>query len=211
MVTDIICALFPVFFLYNVQINRGRKIALITLTGFGLLTAVAALLKLVFLYQLVSSEDVTWAPVNVTICAIAEQYGSIFCAALPALKPLFSKVMHLTIIRKSTIGRSKRTKGSESPSFVKPEWETQKFTMNNTNQKTTVTSRHEYDEEELLDSAGITARTDVDVQIEKPGRVAWRDMGRPRPDGAPSFADTDSTKRQDSDAESKKSMDIEVR
>ncbi|OCK81166.1 hypothetical protein K432DRAFT_296116 [Lepidopterella palustris CBS 459.81] len=37
MATDIICATFPIFFLRNIQINRGRKIALMVLTGFGLL------------------------------------------------------------------------------------------------------------------------------------------------------------------------------
>ena len=58
-------------------------------------TSVAAMLKIIFLQGLVESEDVTWAPVNVTICAIVEEYAGIFCAALPALKPLFSKAVAL--------------------------------------------------------------------------------------------------------------------
>ncbi|OCK87421.1 uncharacterized protein K441DRAFT_742369 [Cenococcum geophilum 1.58] len=37
MATDIICATFPMFFFRNIQINRGRKIALMVLTSLGLL------------------------------------------------------------------------------------------------------------------------------------------------------------------------------
>ena len=58
-------------------------------------TSVAAMLKIIFLQGLVESKDVTWAPVNVTICAIVEEYAGIFCAALPALRPLFSKALAL--------------------------------------------------------------------------------------------------------------------
>ena len=37
MTTDVVCALFPVFFLWNVKINRWRKVGLLSLIGLGLL------------------------------------------------------------------------------------------------------------------------------------------------------------------------------
>src|ERR1700722_18708902 len=119
-------------------------------------TSVAAMLKIIFLQGLVESKDVTWAPVNVTICAIVEEYAGIFCAALPALKPLFSKALALT-----HYGRAKSNSNATRPSFVCDYGGIDRF---QSAARTTVTTGSVQDEG-ILPETGIIATTTYEVSV----------------------------------------------
>jgi len=127
-------------------------------------TSIAAMLKIIFLQGLVESKDVTWAPVNVTICAIVEEYAGIFCAALPALKPLFSKALALI-----HCDREKSNSNAAWPSFVRGHGVS----------RATVTAGSEQDnrDEGILPGTGITATTAYEVSVhtrtgEEPGGLS---------------------------------------
>ena len=115
-------------------------------------TSVAAMLKIIFLQGLVESKDVTWAPVNVTICAIVEEYAGIFCAALPALKPLFSKALALI-----HHGRAKSNSKATWPSFVRR--------CGVSRATVTMGSVQDDRDEGILLGTGITATTAYEVSV----------------------------------------------
>lgn len=123
------------------------------------------MLKIIFLQGLVESKDVTLAPVNVTICAIVEEYAGIFCVALPALKPLFGKVLALI-----HYGGAKPNSNTTRPSFARGYGEIDRFQSTTT---ATVTTGRRQDEEILL-GTGIAATTAYEVSVcactrEEPG------------------------------------------
>lgn len=115
-------------------------------------TSVAAMLKIIFLQGLVESKDVTWAPVNVTICAIVEEYAGIFCAAVPTLKPLFSKA--LALIHR---GRAKSNSNATWPSFAR-HYGVSRATV-------TMGSVEDDRDEGILLGTGITAMTAYEVSV----------------------------------------------
>ena len=119
-------------------------------------TSVAAMLKIIFLQGLVESKDVTWVPVNVTICAIVEEYAGIFCAALPALKPLFSKALALT-----NYGRAKSNPNATRPSIARNYGDIDRFQSTT---RTTVTTGSGQDEE-IPPGTGIIATTAYEVSV----------------------------------------------
>ena len=119
-------------------------------------TSVAAMLKIIFLQGLVESKDVTWAPVNVTICAIVEEYAGIFCAALPALKPLSSKALALI-----HYGSAKSNSNTTRPSFARSYDDIDRF--QSTNEATVTTGRGQ--DEEIPLGTGITATTAYEVSV----------------------------------------------
>ena len=131
-------------------------------------TSVAAMLKIIFLQGLVESKDVTWAPVNVTICAIVEEYAGIFCAALPALKPLFRKALALI-----HYGGAKSNSNITRPSFARGHGDIDRF--QSTTNATVTTGRGQ--DEEILPGTGITATTAYEASVrtrtgEEPGGLS---------------------------------------
>ncbi|KAI4205260.1 MAG: hypothetical protein LQ350_000582 [Teloschistes chrysophthalmus] len=91
-VTDLICAGVPVFVIHRLHMNIRNKLAICFLMSLGVLTAGCAIAKAATLGGLFD-KDYTWGIVNPGILTIFEHYGGIIIASMPALKPLFSKVL----------------------------------------------------------------------------------------------------------------------
>ncbi|KAL8779774.1 MAG: hypothetical protein Q9203_001194 [Teloschistes exilis] len=91
-VTDLICAGIPVFVIHRLRMNIRTKLAICFLMSLGVLTAGCAIAKAATLQGLFD-KDYTWGIVNPGILTIFEHYVGIIIASMPALKPLFSKVL----------------------------------------------------------------------------------------------------------------------
>ncbi|KAI4119256.1 MAG: hypothetical protein LQ345_000805 [Seirophora villosa] len=88
IVTDVICAAFPVFFLRGLQVRLRTKIGLCLLMGMGIITAVCCTVRTV-LSGAVSSKDVTWDISANVAWRLPEVNIGIVCANAPALRPLY--------------------------------------------------------------------------------------------------------------------------
>ncbi|KAL8716908.1 MAG: hypothetical protein Q9225_005794 [Loekoesia sp. 1 TL-2023] len=85
--TDLICAGIPIFVFHRLQMNRRTKIALSCLMSLGVLTA-------------------GWAITDPAILTITEHYVGITIASMPALKPLFTKILDSTVSSHTSSSRS---------------------------------------------------------------------------------------------------------
>jgi len=108
--TDFVCAGIPILILHRLQINKRTKIALCCLMGVGSLTAGCAIAKAVTLKGIFAA-DYTWAIRKPAICTIIEHLASLTLISLPALKPLFNKVLDAS--------RSRSSKASSRPYLVR--------------------------------------------------------------------------------------------
>ncbi|KAL8757326.1 MAG: hypothetical protein Q9199_002310 [Rusavskia elegans] len=88
IITDLICAAFPVFFLKGLQVSLRTKIGLCLLMGLGLITAVCCTVRTA-LSAAVKSPDVTWDVVANVAWRLPEVNIGIVCANAPALRPIY--------------------------------------------------------------------------------------------------------------------------
>lgn len=114
--TDIICAGIPIFILHRLYISTRTKRALCLLMGLGSLTAGCAIAKAITLKG-VFAFDFTWSLWKPAICTIIEHLAGVTLVSLPALKPLFSKMLDISNL---TSGRGSSSKRSNRPYY--PRW-----------------------------------------------------------------------------------------
>lgn len=100
--TDLICAGIPIFILHRLHINKRTKLALCCLMGLGSLTAGCAIAKAITLKG-VFAFDYTWDLTKPAICTIIEHLTSITLVSLPALKPLFNKLLDVSRLNSSKL------------------------------------------------------------------------------------------------------------
>ena len=114
--TDLICAGIPIFILHRLHINFRTKLALCMLMGLGSLTAGCAIAKAVLLDRLFA-KDYTWAITKPAFCTIIEHLSGITLVSLPALKPLFNRLLEEASSRLSSSGNphSKRSSRATPP------------------------------------------------------------------------------------------------
>ncbi|KAL8788441.1 MAG: hypothetical protein Q9213_001664 [Squamulea squamosa] len=93
--TDLVCAIIPVAVIHQLQMNTRTKAALSFLMSLGVLTAGFAIAKCVTLRALFE-QDFSWNITEPGVFTIGEHYLGIIIASMPALKPLFSKVLDAT-------------------------------------------------------------------------------------------------------------------
>ncbi|KAL9131323.1 MAG: hypothetical protein Q9217_000702 [Psora testacea] len=88
IITDLICAAFPVFFLRNLQVKLRTKIALCLLMGLGVITAVCCTVRTA-LSGAMTDPDITWAITTNVAWRLPEVNIGIVCANAPILRPLY--------------------------------------------------------------------------------------------------------------------------
>ena len=101
------CACIPIFVIHQLQLNRRTKVALCCVMGLGALTASCAIAKAVVLKE-VFAKDYTWSITKPAICTVIEHLLGIIIASVPALKPLFSRLLNAASSSGQTSGQSNR-------------------------------------------------------------------------------------------------------
>jgi hypothetical protein len=94
-----ICAL-PVFLVWNLQISRRQKAALIGIFGMGLLTCVCGIMRTYYgIYVYYYTYDITWIAYYGWIWTALEADLAVICASAPALKVFFRRYFNLSVNR----------------------------------------------------------------------------------------------------------------
>ncbi|KAI0400708.1 hypothetical protein F4802DRAFT_583700 [Xylaria palmicola] len=89
--TDGVLAVFPITFLWNLQLQRSRKVSIMLVMGLGFFAMIAAIVKSTQLYSH-SSADSTWELFGLFLTAFIETNIVIIAACAPALPKLVLKV-----------------------------------------------------------------------------------------------------------------------
>ncbi|KZM23401.1 uncharacterized protein EKO05_0003931 [Ascochyta rabiei] len=93
IIADFTFALLPAFLVWNLQLKRRTKIALIPLLTMGCVASAAVIARLPFLPKL-NSPDFLWDTIDIAIWSTVEQGLAITAGSLATLRPLFALVMH---------------------------------------------------------------------------------------------------------------------
>lgn len=92
--TDLIFAIFiPVPMLLKLNINLRQKITLLGILGLGVFATAAASVKVPYIVNYGKTGDFLWDSQDITIWTIVEANTGIVAGSLPALKPLFKRVL----------------------------------------------------------------------------------------------------------------------
>ncbi|KAL4778207.1 hypothetical protein BJX76DRAFT_352787 [Aspergillus varians] len=107
--TDWITALMPIPLLWNVQLDRNSKIAVVGLMSLGILASLSACIRLKYTINLTNQTDFLFAVANVVIWGFAENAIGLIVGNIATLRPLFRRIFG-TICR---VGYSSRNRPSK--------------------------------------------------------------------------------------------------
>ncbi|KAF1814613.1 hypothetical protein P152DRAFT_456888 [Eremomyces bilateralis CBS 781.70] len=117
VLTDFICALLPLAFIWKINRPLREKVVLALLLGLGLIAGVCGVVKLAMLRLVLNSHDPTFDSADLSIWAFAEMFVGIIAACIPCLKSLMEKAYRAlggSITRSATKGQSEYFHGTRS-------------------------------------------------------------------------------------------------
>ncbi|KAI0481248.1 hypothetical protein GGR56DRAFT_688849 [Xylariaceae sp. FL0804] len=114
MITDVIVLLLPMPVVWKLSLKKAQKLALMGIFGLGFFTCVISMLRLVFMREI--GVDISYDAVAITSWSQAELTTAIICSAMPALRPLMSRIFpSLGVTARSSRGY-RRQSGSNAGS-----------------------------------------------------------------------------------------------
>ncbi|KAF2174993.1 hypothetical protein K469DRAFT_612360 [Zopfia rhizophila CBS 207.26] len=93
IISDFTFAILPVFLVWNLQLNRRAKIALIPLLTMGCIASSAVVARVPYLKNF-SDPDFLWSTTDIAIWSTVEQGLAITAGSLATLRPLLQLVSH---------------------------------------------------------------------------------------------------------------------
>ncbi|KAL4794508.1 hypothetical protein BDV19DRAFT_379431 [Aspergillus venezuelensis] len=109
IVTDWVTAAMPVFLLWNVQLDRNSKIAVMGLMSLGVFASLSACVRLKYTVNLTNQDDFLFAVANVVIWGFAENAIGMIVGNIATLRPLFKNWFERTVRRTGYSGSRSRT------------------------------------------------------------------------------------------------------
>ncbi|GME31946.1 putative integral membrane family protein [Neofusicoccum parvum] len=88
--------LIPVPLLYRLQMNNRKKGSLIAILGMGIFACSAGIVRTLYLRNYGKQGDFLWDSRNITIWVATETQIGILAGNLPAMKPLFRRILETT-------------------------------------------------------------------------------------------------------------------
>ncbi|MCJ1250149.1 hypothetical protein MMC30_007375 [Trapelia coarctata] len=101
---DLLLAIVPISFLWNLQMSLGKKAAICGLLGLGLFAAICGAIKTSYLPTLTAESDITWITISLLVWNVTEANVIIYAACLPTIRPLFRRCFGGTASHRSTTG-----------------------------------------------------------------------------------------------------------
>ncbi|KAJ5289221.1 hypothetical protein N7478_002251 [Penicillium angulare] len=164
-VCDMVLALYPVMFFWNVRLNRRVKIGLCVLMGLGVAACVCAIVKTTTLRVIAETEDVTYYMAQLIILNETEKWVVFIVGCIPPIRPLLMIVFHrLLTSAKSTLGQTNtnqhgRSTELHSYAYSKPQ-------VRNMAQNLVSVLEGKDSEENLGEEGGIMKTTEVRLSYE---------------------------------------------
>ncbi|KAF8463422.1 hypothetical protein BDZ91DRAFT_682723 [Kalaharituber pfeilii] len=114
ILTDFFLVILPVPMIWTLQIPTRQKAVLTMVLALGLFAAVSSLVKLRYTVNYGKAGDLLWDTVDLAIWSVAEINVAIFCACMPALKPLFKRFLEHTGLTASSSNKNCRSGGQSA-------------------------------------------------------------------------------------------------
>ncbi|EHK22634.1 uncharacterized protein TRIVIDRAFT_221904 [Trichoderma virens Gv29-8] len=93
IVTDVLMLALPLPYITKLQLPRGQKFALVGIFLVGIFVTVVSIVRLHYLVRgNLADPDITWSFVDIALWSVVEGNVAIFCACLPFLRPVLSKI-----------------------------------------------------------------------------------------------------------------------
>ncbi|TRX91834.1 hypothetical protein FHL15_007387 [Xylaria flabelliformis] len=126
--TDIVMLILPLPMVWNLQIDRGQKIALTLVFALGSFGIVASIIRLVTVFQVANLADGTWASAGVAVWSAIEAGVYLISSCLPVLRPLY-----ISVSRKvsSTASHIFSSRSRTTPSIVPFDDDAKRLTIPN--------------------------------------------------------------------------------
>ncbi|KAL2821221.1 hypothetical protein BJX63DRAFT_379663 [Aspergillus granulosus] len=112
--TDWVTALMPIPLLWNVQLNRNSKVAVMGLMSLGILASLSACVRLKYTINLTNQTDFLFAVADVLIWGFAENAIGMSVGNIATLRPIFHSFFERTIRRTGYSGSRSRSGGAAS-------------------------------------------------------------------------------------------------
>ncbi|KAK1633934.1 hypothetical protein BDP81DRAFT_379221 [Colletotrichum phormii] len=121
IIEDIILIVIPIPELMKLQLGKKKRLALVCMFAIGSFACVASMIRVKYLISLANSFDSTWDYFDVVIWSSVELNLAIICGSLPALRPLFKKLLIFFTTIRSTVqsGTHRRKLQAQSTTAVR--------------------------------------------------------------------------------------------
>ncbi|KAM7201229.1 hypothetical protein V8F20_004975 [Naviculisporaceae sp. PSN 640] len=90
IIFDFFLAIFPWFLLWKVHMKRSKKLVICISLSLGAIAGAIGIKRVLVYYTIVTSEDLTW----VFFWGMIEYAVGMICVSIPALLPLWNRVVH---------------------------------------------------------------------------------------------------------------------
>ncbi|KAL3451122.1 hypothetical protein BJX65DRAFT_304527 [Aspergillus insuetus] len=111
IVTDWVTALMPIPLLWNVQLNRNSKVAVMGLMSLGIFASLSACIRLKYTINLTNQTDFLYAVSDVLIWGFAENAIGMTVGNIATLRPIFHSFFERTMRRTGYSGSRSRSGG----------------------------------------------------------------------------------------------------
>ncbi|KAL3478536.1 hypothetical protein BJX99DRAFT_224281 [Aspergillus californicus] len=108
ILTDWVTAVMPIPLLWNVQLDRNSKVAVIGLMSLGIFASLSACVRLKYTVNLQNQTDFLFAVANVVIWGFAENAIGMIVGNIATLRPLFRRFFERTLRRTGYSSRPSR-------------------------------------------------------------------------------------------------------
>ncbi|KAL7275531.1 hypothetical protein RUND412_001515 [Rhizina undulata] len=167
MLTDFSLVFLPVPMLWRLRIPRRQKALLCLILGFGAFASTATIVKITYNVNYGKTGDFLWDCTNLTIWSILELDIGIITASMPAVKPLFKRILERTGYSSGSGRRSSNIHPLQS-------LQTPKITTNICANSQNNSERNLNDSEESIfpqasNMGSITKSTEVRMDLEQLG------------------------------------------
>ncbi|KAA8911652.1 hypothetical protein FN846DRAFT_935154 [Sphaerosporella brunnea] len=169
VISDFFLVLLPIAMLWNAQITRRQRVAICGILSVGAFASSASIVKAHYLTNYGKKGDFLWDSSDITTWTIIELDVGIMSASMPALKPLFKKVIDQTLSYSGSNSRSRATDSHGLPlSNLSKSHKNGASGIRNEICASSYKSRTDtlQDSESEKGIMGINRRTDVRVDIE---------------------------------------------
>ncbi|KAJ5101265.1 hypothetical protein NUU61_003487 [Penicillium alfredii] len=165
---DLILALYPVVFFWNVRLNIRVKVGLCVLMGLGVIACVCSIVKTTYLQVLSETHDPTYYIAQLITWNETEMWVVLIVGCIPPIRPLLMVVFHKVVsTARSATGRTDKNRtGTELQSYSHASRPQAKSRSPGTTQLGSSLDAKDSEENILSPDANIVKTTDFSLSYE---------------------------------------------
>ncbi|QKX55412.1 uncharacterized protein TRUGW13939_02505 [Talaromyces rugulosus] len=106
---DFLCAFFPIYMVWRLNMKTRTKWGLAVVMGGGILGAAASLVKVVMMSNIKNTSDITYSWAPIALWYMTEMFAIIIAGSIPTLRPLWKVIRGLQSTSQSNLSSGYRS------------------------------------------------------------------------------------------------------